>query len=86
MDCDLDQSENLNTPCWKHVLKRTIIANCKLGFHNGWVDTISGEKSLVPLRGLIPLMVIVQHKKGKVRPVMDYRETKRPYGSIHSTC
>ena len=36
-------------------------------------DTIPGEE-LSLLRGLIPLMAIVQHNQGKVRPVMDYHE------------
>ena len=32
------------------------------------------QERLGPPKGLIPLMAVVQHTKGKVRPVMDYRE------------
>ena len=44
--------------------------NCKL--------QTSPEKELGPSRGLIHLMAIVQHNKGKVWPVMDYRELNDP--------
>ena len=32
------------------------------------------EEELGPPKGLIPLMAVIQHNKGKVRPVLDYRE------------
>ena len=49
--------------------------NCELQtwIHNGWLIPYP-EKEFGPPRGLIPLMAIVQHNKGKVQPVMDYRE------------
>ena len=49
--------------------------NCELqtSIHNVWLIPYP-EKELSPPRGLIPLMAIVQHNKGKVQPVMDYRK------------
>ena len=41
--------------------------------HNRWLIPYP-EKELGILRGLISLLAIVQHNKGKVRPVMDYHE------------
>ena len=32
------------------------------------------EQELGPPKGLIPLMVMIQATKGKVRPALDYRE------------
>lgn len=32
------------------------------------------ERKHGPAKGLIPLMVVIQHNKGKVRPVLDFRE------------
>lgn len=32
------------------------------------------EKTYGPVKGLIPLMAVIQRSKGKVRPVMDFRE------------
>ena len=40
---------------------------------NGWLIPYSQER-LGPSKSLIPLMAVVQHTKGKVHPVMDYRE------------
>ena len=40
---------------------------------NGWLIPYPQER-LGPPKGLIPLMAILQHTKGKVHPVMDYRE------------
>ena len=40
---------------------------------NGWLIPYP-ESELGPLKGLIPLMAILQESKQKVRPVMDYRE------------
>ena len=40
---------------------------------NGWLEPCD-DKKLGPAKGLIPLMAIVQQNKGKVRPVMDFRE------------
>ena len=56
----------------EHVRKEY---NCELQtwIYNGWLIPYP-KKELGSLRGLIPLMAIVQHYKGKVRPVMDYRE------------
>ena len=40
---------------------------------NGWLLPYS-EEELGPPKGLIPLMAVVQERKLKVRPVLDYRE------------
>uniref|UniRef100_A0A5S6QBX6 Peptidase A2 domain-containing protein n=1 Tax=Trichuris muris TaxID=70415 RepID=A0A5S6QBX6_TRIMR len=40
---------------------------------NGWLVPYN-ERKLGPAKGLIPLMAVTQHNKGKVRPVMDFRE------------
>jgi ribonuclease HI len=39
----------------------------------GWLREYD-ERKLGPPRGLIPLLAVVQENKGKVRPVLDYRE------------
>ena len=40
---------------------------------NGWLVPYPEDK-LGPLKGLIPLMAVIQQNKQKVRPVLDYRE------------
>ena len=40
---------------------------------NDWLRPYD-EKKLGPVRGLIPLLAVVQANKGKTRPVMDFRE------------
>ena len=82
MDCDwsgerlpkqlINQTPEYTVP--EYVRKEY---NCELQtwIHNGWL-ILYPEKELGPLRGLIPLMAIVQHNKGRMRPVMDYHELK----------
>ena len=41
--------------------------------HEGWLVAYD-EKRLGPPKGLVPLLAVAQPNKGKVRPVMDYRE------------
>ena len=59
-----------------HVLSQTRLAYEK-EFH-AWIDAgwliPYPHKKLGPLKGLIPLMVVVQQNKSKVRPVMHYQE------------
>jgi len=43
---------------------------------NGWLKP-NDEKKHGPVKGLIPLMAVVQQNKAKVRPVMDFRELNR---------
>ena len=45
----------------------------RLWIEEGWLQPYEEEK-LGPARGLIPLMAVIQEAKGKVRPVLDYRE------------
>ncbi|CAM1332165.1 Uncharacterised protein g10786 [Pycnogonum litorale] len=40
---------------------------------NGWLQTYD-EKRHGPVKGIIPLMAVIQKNKAKVRPVMDFRE------------
>ena len=40
---------------------------------NGWLIPHPQERLGLP-KGLIPLMAVVQHTKGKLHPVMGYRE------------
>lgn len=40
---------------------------------SGWLSLYDDEK-LGPPKGLIPLLAVVQQNKGKVRPVLDFRE------------
>ena len=40
---------------------------------DGWL-VLHDESKHGPAKGLIPLMAVIQHSKGKVRPVMDFRE------------
>ena len=40
---------------------------------NGWLKPYD-ERKYGPVKGLIPLMAVVQQNKAKVRPVMDFRE------------
>ena len=49
--------------------------NCKLQtwISDGWL-ILYPEKKLGPPTSLIPLMALVQENKGKVWPIMDYRE------------
>ena len=42
----------------------------------GWL-LLYDEKRLGPVKGLIPMMAVVQENKDKVRPVMDFRELNR---------
>ncbi|KAG0728326.1 hypothetical protein GWK47_032710 [Chionoecetes opilio] len=43
---------------------------------DGWL--VSYEKDVHgPVKGLIPLMAVIQRSKGKVRPVLDFRELNR---------
>jgi len=44
----------------------------------GWLVPFDGETT-----GLIPLMAVMQHSEGKVRPVLDYRELNQ-YVSSHT--
>ena len=39
----------------------------------GWLATYSDEK-YSPAKGMIPLMAVIQRNKGKVKPVLDFRE------------
>ena len=66
----INQTPEYTVP--EHVRKEY---NCELQtwILNGWLIPYP-EKELGLPRGLIPLMAIVQHNKGKVLPVMDYRE------------
>ena len=66
----INQTREYTMP--KHVRKDY---DCELQswINNGWLKPYP-EKELGPPRGLILLMAIVQHNKGKVQPVMDYRE------------
>uniref|UniRef100_A0A5S6QBQ6 RNase H domain-containing protein n=1 Tax=Trichuris muris TaxID=70415 RepID=A0A5S6QBQ6_TRIMR len=44
-----------------------------LWIRNGWLIPYD-EKRVGPAKALIPLMGVTQHNKGKVRPVVDFRE------------
>ena len=44
-----------------------------LWIQNGWLLEYD-EQKYGPVKGLIPLMAVIQPNKGKVRPVMDFRE------------
>ncbi|KHJ43407.1 integrase core domain protein [Trichuris suis] len=41
--------------------------------HNGWLVPYN-EEELGPAKALIPLLAVTQRSKGKVRPVLDFRE------------
>lgn len=43
---------------------------------NGWLIPYPEKKLGIP-KGIVPLMTVVQHNKGKVRPVIDYRELNK---------
>jgi len=40
---------------------------------NGWLKPYDDRK-YGPVKGLIPLMAVIQQNKANVRPVMDFRE------------
>ena len=48
-------------------------AEIKLWMEEGWLQPYD-EREMGPPRGLIPLMAVTQEAKGKVRPVLDFRE------------
>ena len=52
--------------------------------NNGWLVPYPEDK-LGPLKGLIPLMAILQENKTKVRPVMDYRELNHHVDAFTAT-
>ena len=48
-------------------------AELQLWINEGWLEPYD-EREHGPVRGLIPLMAVIQEAKDKVRPVLDYRE------------
>lgn len=47
----------------------------QIWFSNGWLIQYPGKK-LGTFKSLEPLITVVQHKRGKVHPIMDYYELK----------
>ena len=66
---------------YNKVLEYTIPARARAEYDkelqnwidNGWLVPYPEDK-LGPLKGLIPLMAVIQQNKQNVRPVLDYRE------------
>ncbi|KAK4326819.1 hypothetical protein Pmani_002676 [Petrolisthes manimaculis] len=70
-----------NTPCLVELepsMKRKWIKDGWLVPHN--------ECKHGPPKGLIPLMAVVQHNKGKVRPVLDFRELNDTFTADSDVC
>jgi len=73
-DCEPGGLRNL-------VAERTISPDAKTEYEmeiqewitSGWLVPYD-EKKYGPVKGLIPLMAVIQQNKAKVRPVMDFRE------------
>ena len=63
---------HLNTPC-RDTFRKDYNCELQTWIHNGWLIPYP-EKELSPPRGLILLIAIVQHNKGKVWLVMAYCE------------
>ncbi|KFD62540.1 hypothetical protein M514_09025 [Trichuris suis] len=52
---------------------------------NGWLIQ-HDERKFGPARALIPLMAVVQRNKGKVRPVLDFRELNTHIDTFTANC
>ncbi|KFD49052.1 hypothetical protein M513_10100 [Trichuris suis] len=57
----------------------------KSWIRNGWL-TPYDERKFGQARALIPLMAVVQRNKGKVRPVLDFRELNEHINTFTANC
>ena len=77
-DASFDYNEKIWTARWKWTRKKASTLLCNQIAEYKTPDNIRGEYvrelQVWITKGFIPLMAVVQHTKGKVRPVMDYRE------------
>ena len=52
----------------------------KVWITRGWLKRCEDQNDR---RGILPLMAVIQANKGKVRPVLDFRELNKHVESLH---